>query len=95
MYREGDQHCHFIGKTLDVWGDEISSELVEYAREDISDEFDRAHKRIERQSEILKLWNVIGNQLTEIVLQGKGIDSIAQTLGRSLNGEIVISNKHF
>ena len=92
---KGDPHCHFIGKTLDRWGDEISPELVDYAREDIGDELDQAHKRIERQSEILKRGNLLSNQLTQIVLQGKGLDSIAQTLGRSLKCGIVISNKDF
>jgi PucR family transcriptional regulator, purine catabolism regulatory protein len=92
---KGDPHCHFIGKTLDLWGDEISPELVDYEREDIRDELDQAHKRIERQSEILKRGNLLSNQLTEIVLQGKGLDSIAQTLGRSLKCGIVISNKDF
>lgn len=92
---KGDPHCHFIGKTLDLWGDEISPELVDYAREDIGDELDQAHKRIERQSEILKRGNLLSNQLTQIVLQGKGLDSIAQTLGRSLKCGIVISNKDF
>lgn len=92
---KGDPHCHFIGKTLDLWGDGISHELVDYAREDIGDELDQAHKRIERQSEILKRGNRLSNKLTQIVLQGKGLDSIAQTLGRSLKCGVVISNKEF
>ncbi|WP_394237163.1 XylR N-terminal domain-containing protein [Niallia oryzisoli] len=92
---KGDPHCRFIGKTLDLWGGDISPELVDYEREDIRDELDLAHKRIERQSEMLKRGNLLSHQLTEIVLQGKGLDSIAQTLGRSLNCGIVISNKDF
>lgn len=92
---KGEPHCHFIGKTLDLWGDEISPELVDYAREDIGDELDQAHKRIEKQSEILKRGNLLSNQLTQIVLQGKGLDSIAQTLGTSLKCGIMISNQDF
>lgn len=92
---KGDPHCHFIGKTMELWGDEISPELVDYAREDIGFELDQAHKRIEQQSEILKRGNRLSNQLTKIVLQGKGLEAIAQTLGRSLNCGIVISNKDF
>lgn len=92
---KGDRHCYFIGKTLEAWGNEISKELVDYGREDIGNELDQAYKRIERQSVILKRGNILGNQLTQIVLQGKGLDSIAQTLGRSLKCGIVISNKQF
>ncbi|MEH7094530.1 XylR N-terminal domain-containing protein [Neobacillus vireti] len=92
---KGDKHCHFIGKTLELWGEEISSELVDYAREDIGDELDRAYKRIEKQSEILKRVNNLSNQLTQIVLQGKGLEAISQTLGRNLQCGIVVSNQHF
>ena len=92
---KGEPHCHFIGKTLDLWRDDISPELVDYAREDIGDELDQAHKRIERQSEILKRGNLLSNELTQIVLQGRGLDSIAGALGRSLKCGIVISNKDF
>jgi sugar diacid utilization regulator/predicted hydrocarbon binding protein len=92
---KGDKHCHFIGKTLDSWGDEISSDLVDYSREDIGDELDQAHKRIEKQSEILKRVNNLSNQLTQIVLQGKGLEAITQTLGKSLQCGIVISDQYF
>jgi sugar diacid utilization regulator len=92
---KGDKHCHFIGKTLESWGDEIPRELVDYSREDIGDELDQAHKRIEKQSEILKRVNHISNQLTQIVLQGKGLEAITQTLGKSLQCGIVISDQYF
>jgi len=92
---KGDKNCRFMGKTIDQWGDEILKELVDYAREDIGDELDQAHKRIERQREILKRGNLLSNQLTQIVLQGKGLSTLAQTLGRSLKCGIVISNKDF
>ncbi|MGE7759723.1 XylR N-terminal domain-containing protein [Peribacillus sp. NPDC097895] len=92
---KGDKHCHFVGKTLELWGDEISIDSVDYAREDIGDELDWAYKRIESQSEILKRGNILSNQLTQIVLQGKGLGEIAQTLGKSLQCGIVISNQYF
>ncbi|MFE4707631.1 XylR N-terminal domain-containing protein [Peribacillus simplex] len=92
---KGDTHCHFVGKNLELWGDEISIDSVDYAREDIGDELDLAYKRIESQREILKRGNILSNQLTQIVLQGKGLGEIAQTLGKSLRCGIVISNQYF
>lgn len=92
---KGDQHCHFVGKTLEDWGDEIHKDLVDYAREDIGVELDRAYQQIEMQSEILKRGNELSNQLTQIVLQGKGLDAITETLGKSLQCSIVISNRYF
>jgi sugar diacid utilization regulator len=92
---KGDKHCHFVGKTLADWGDEIHKDLVDYAREDIGVELDRAYQRIERQSDILKRGNDLSNQLTQIVLQGKGLEAIAQTLGKSLQCSIIISDRNF
>jgi purine catabolism regulator len=92
---KGDEHCHFIGKTLELWGDEIYSELIDYEQEDIGDELDRAYKRIERQREILKRGTTLSNELTRIVLQGKGLEAIAQTLGKSLQCGVMIENQHF
>jgi sugar diacid utilization regulator len=92
---KGDKHCRFIGKTLEAWGDEITSDLIDYEQADISNELDRAYKRIERQGEILHRGTAISNQLTQIVLQGKGLDAIAKTLGENLQCDIFIYNQHF
>lgn len=92
---KGDKHCRFVGKTLEKWGNDISMDLVDYAQEDIGNELDQAHKRIEKQREILNRGNAISNQLTQNVLQGDGLATIAKTLGDSLQCGIVISNQHF
>ncbi|WP_289135810.1 XylR N-terminal domain-containing protein [uncultured Brevibacillus sp.] len=92
---KGDEHCRFAGKTVELWGDEIADELVDYEQEDIGDELDRAYKRIEKQREVLKRAGTLSQSLTQIVLQGKGLDAIAETLGETLNCSVLLENQHF
>lgn len=92
---KGDPQCRYVGKTLELWGDEIAGELVDYEQEDIGDELDRAYKRIEKQGEILKRATSFSQKLTRVVLQGKGLNTISQTLGESLNCGVIIENQNY
>lgn len=92
---KGDPHCHFVGKTIDLWDDEITGELIDYEQMDIGDELDRAYKRIEKQKELLKQGGILNHELTRIVLQEKGLDSIIQTIGKNLQCGVIIENQHF
>lgn len=92
---KGDQHCRYVGKTLDLWGDEIAEHLCDYEEEDLADELDRAYKRIEKQREILKRSITISQELTQIILQEKGFDAIVRTLGDSLQCSVVIENQMY
>ena len=92
---KGDEHCRYVGKTVDLWGDEASDELLNYEQDSLADELDRAYKRIEHQREVLTRVTTISQELTQIILQGKGFDAIAETLGKSLNCGVIIENQHF
>ncbi|MEW9673357.1 XylR N-terminal domain-containing protein [Ammoniphilus sp. 3BR4] len=92
---KGDPQCRYVGKTLELWGDDIADDLVDYEQEDIGDELDRAYKRIEKQGEILKRATIFSQKLTRVVLQGKGLDTIARTLGESLNCGVIIENQNY
>ncbi|WP_134700628.1 XylR N-terminal domain-containing protein [Ammoniphilus sp. YIM 78166] len=92
---KGDQQCRYVGKTVELWGDEIADELVDYEQEDIGDELDRAYKRIEKHREILKRASTLSQKLTKIVLQGKGLDTLAKTLGETLNCGVIVENQHY
>lgn len=91
----GDKYCRNVGKTVEEWGDEIAADLADYEEESLADELDNAYRRIEQQKEILKVGFRINQNLTQIVLQGKGLDTIAKTLGESLSCSVVIENQYF
>ncbi len=92
---KGDPYCRYAGKTVELWGDEISEELIDYEAEDIGNELDRAYKRIERQREHLKLSAELNQELTQIVLQGKGLHTIVESLGNHLQCRVIIENQYF
>lgn len=86
----GDTHCRFVGKTIEEWGEEIRPELALYEEQTLADELDVAYTRIERQTEILKQGYRLSQKLTQIVLQGKGLDAIAKVLGETLQCKVNI-----
>lgn len=92
---KGDAHCRFIGKTVEEWGSEIAEELADYEEENLADELDRAYQRIEKQQKIMSVGASISHKLTQIVLQGKGMSTIAQALGKSLSCSVVIESPEF
>lgn len=87
---KGDLHCRYVGKTVEEWGEEIQSELMLYEEQTLADELDLAYTRIERQAEILKQGYRLSQKLTQIVLQGKGLDAIAKVLGETLQCKVHI-----
>lgn len=92
---KGDKQCRYIGKTVEEWGDEIADELINYEEESMANELDCAYRRIEKQKETLNLGSKIHQKLTNIVLEGKGLDTLAKTLGESLVCSVAIENSNF
>lgn len=92
---KGDKHCRFIGKTIEEWGDEIPEELINFEEDNMADELDCAYQRIEKQKEVLNLGLKVNQELTQIVLEGKGLDTITKTLGESLVCSVTIETQNF
>jgi sugar diacid utilization regulator len=92
---KGDKQCRFIGKTVEEWGDEISDELINYEEDSMANELDCAYRRIEKQKDTLRLGSKIHHKLTNIVLEGKGLDTLAKSLGESLACSVAIENQNF
>lgn len=92
---KGDSRCRYVGKTLEKWGKDLSEDLIDYEQEKIEDELDLAYKRIEKQKEVLNRVTTISQELTRIILQGKGLDDMAKILGESLRCGVIIENHRF
>ncbi|AHV95655.1 XylR N-terminal domain-containing protein [Paenibacillus sabinae] len=91
---KGDPRCKYVGKTLEQWGDGLPEDLIDDGQEKLEDELDRAYKRIEKQKEILNRVTTVSQELTRMILQGKGLDDMAEILGKSLNCNVIIENQH-
>ena len=90
---KGDERCSFIGKTLEEWGDEISSELPYYEISKISEELEAAHRRIKAQNRILEQAVTVHEQLTQCILQGKGVEDITSNLAELMKCTVIWENR--
>jgi sugar diacid utilization regulator len=92
---KGDPHCRWIGKTLEDWGAEISSELPFYEEENLAIELDRAYRRIEKQKEELQSVLRMNEKLTHVLIQGGGLSAIVKVLGHCIRTAVILEDNHF
>ncbi|WP_240417244.1 XylR N-terminal domain-containing protein [Paenibacillus periandrae] len=95
---KGDLHCKYVGKTVEEWEQQHhdhNDPMMNYEQADLANELDRAYKRIEAQREVEKRVSAISQNLTKIILQGKGFEALVTTLGKSLACGVIIENQHF
>lgn len=92
---KGDDHCSYIGKTIDEWGAEISEELLYFEDEDMSGELDQMYRKVENQKEKLEISYSISRNLTQAMLQGEGFSEFARILGQSQHCQVYIQDKRF
>lgn len=91
----GDPHCHFLGKTVEEWGDEVSSELPFYSEAKIAEELEEAHHRIQQQHHLLTQIININEQLSRLVLAGVDRKVIVETIGKMMAAPVILEDRHF
>jgi purine catabolism regulator len=91
---KGDEHCSFIGKTVEDWGEEIIPELAYYEVSKISEELETAHQRIKTQNRILERTVTIHEQLTQCILKGQGIENITASLAELMKCTVIQEDDH-
>ncbi|MHB8132476.1 MAG: V4R domain-containing protein, partial [Mobilitalea sp.] len=91
---QGDEHCTYIGKTVEDWGDEIIPELAYYEVSKISEVLEAAHLRIKTQNRILERTVTIHEQLTQCILNGKGIEDITSSLAKLMKCIVVLEDNN-
>src|SRR5690606_10610750 len=98
LYREltcvarGDAECRFVGKTVNLWGPDAEAELAYYTESKIVEELDEAYRRIRDQHRILSQITFMHDQLTQIVLEGRGRRALVETVGRLLNASVAVED---
>lgn len=88
----GDAECRFVGKTVDLWGAEAERELAFYTESKIAEELDEAHRRIHRQHELLTRITRMHDELTRLVLDGRGRRALVEAVGSMLNTPVVVED---
>lgn len=92
---KGDPNCTIIGKTLDEWGDEINDFLPFYKEENLSDELDRAYKRMEKQKKVLSDVMDINENLSKILIEGGDIATVLKVLSQNLSSTVILEDRNF
>ncbi|MDT8860716.1 XylR N-terminal domain-containing protein [Alkalihalobacillus sp. MEB130] len=92
---KGDDHCSYVGKTVDAWGNEIAEELMYYEDEDMSGELDQMYRRVEQQKEQFEKGYALSRNLMQAMLEGEGLQSFATIIGESLHCTVLIENRDF
>lgn len=89
----GDEICRFIGKTVEDWGDEISSELKYYDQSTISEELEDAYRKIQHQYQLHQHIMSVHEQLNRMALDGYHRKAIIKTIGEMLSSTVVVEDK--
>lgn len=89
---EGNHECICIGKSLDLWDGEVDDELQFFQESPIVKELEVTYEKLwEEKSNLEKTMN-IHKKLTEVVLQGKNLQSIAEVVYKETAVPVIISD---
>lgn len=90
----GDDHCHFVGKPVEDWGEEIISDLPYYSEAKIAEELEKAYHQIQQQNKLLQQITGIHEQLNQMVLAGQDRQKIIETIGTMLGAPIIVEDRY-
>ncbi|WP_338473002.1 XylR N-terminal domain-containing protein [Niallia sp. XMNu-256] len=77
---KGDQFCRWIGKSLDYWNGEVDEELKLYQESPIVEELELTYEKLLEEKSCLEKSTIIHKKLTDELLQGNDLTSIAEVV---------------
>lgn len=91
----GDNHCHWVCKTIDKWNAEIDieSEISFYETDRIVDELDETYEKLRIERDNLSKTYDVHHKLVKEVLREKGMKSIADVLYQAMKMPIFIEDR--
>ena len=91
---EGHDKCICIGKSLDYWDGEVDDQLQYFQESPIVKELELTYEKLlEEKSNLEKTMNV-HKKLTEVVLQGKDLQTITEVVYQETATPVLISDEH-
>src|SRR5699024_1605336 len=93
---EGHEKCKWTGKSLDYWNGEADNELRFYQESSIVKELETTYEELLEERDNLEKSSIVHEKLTEEVLQGNNLQSIAEAVydATATPGVIVDNNHH-
>jgi len=77
---QGHDHCVFVGKTVEEWGEEITPELAYYEVDKIAEELEDALREITMKNNVLERSIAVHEKLIHCLLTAKGVEDITVNL---------------
>ena len=92
---EGHSECKWVGKSLDYWDGEVDDELQFYQESPIVKELELTYEKLLEEKGDLEKSTIIHKKLTEELLQGNNLQSIAEVVYKETSTPGVITDdKH-
>ena len=92
---EGHGECKWVGKSLDYWDGEIDNELQFYQESPIVKELELTYEKLLEEKGNLEKSTIIHKKLTEEILQGNNLKSIAEVVYKeTVTPGIIADDKH-
>ena len=92
---KGDAECRWIGKPIDGWGPEIENELMHFKETPIVQELEETYEKLLSERNNLAQTAKIHKKLTEEIIQGNDLQSIANVVYETMEIPILIEDAHF
>jgi PucR family transcriptional regulator, purine catabolism regulatory protein len=91
----GDDHCHWVCKTIDKWDNEIDieSEISFYETDRIVEELDETYEKLRIERDNLSKTYDVHRKLVKEVLREKGMKSIADALYQAMKMPVFIEDR--
>lgn len=90
---QGHSECRWIAKSLDRWGEEIKSELDFYKYTPIVQELEKTYEQLVEERENLNTSILIHEKLTQEILLGNNLESIANIVHEETGIPGIITDK--
>ena len=92
---EGHSECKWVGKSLDYWDGEVDDELQFYQESPIVKELELTYEKLLEEKGNLEKSAIIHKKLTEELLQGNNLQSIAEVVYKeTATPGIITDDKH-
>ncbi|MFD3445898.1 XylR N-terminal domain-containing protein [Microbacteriaceae bacterium 4G12] len=86
----GHEFCHWIGKTVEDWGEEIEKELHFFVEPKIAEELENTYEQLLEERNNLSKTLEIHKRLTEEILLGNDFHSIANVIYNTTSTPLMI-----
>lgn len=92
----GDDHCHWVCKTVDRWNGEIDieSEFSFYESDPIAEELDETYEKLRIERDNLSKTYHVHHKLVKEVLRENGMKSIADVLYQTMKRPVFIEDRN-